>query len=196
MSTVDDILAQVPIGSLAARLGVDPAVAEKAARQALPALLGGIGANAKDPAGAQSVASAVQDHDPSLVDGEVDLSKVDTADGEKIVGNVFGTNRDAIIQQLGGQGGQISPALLSRILPVLAPIVMSYLAKRAGTGGAGGPAATGSGGLGDLLGSLLNTATQGGGQQGTGQAGAQQGSASAGGSISDLLGSLLGAGRR
>jgi uncharacterized protein YidB (DUF937 family) len=50
VSAVDDILADIPMDQLAAQLGVDEATAEQAARQALPALLGGMQANAEDPA--------------------------------------------------------------------------------------------------------------------------------------------------
>jgi hypothetical protein len=48
---VDDVLAQIPMDQLAAQLGVDEAEAERLARQAVPALLGGMEANAQDRAG-------------------------------------------------------------------------------------------------------------------------------------------------
>lgn len=41
MSTIDDILRQVPIDSIASRLGVDPSTADKAVRAALPRLVSG-----------------------------------------------------------------------------------------------------------------------------------------------------------
>ena len=62
MSAVDDILADIPMDQLAAQLGVDEATAEAATRQAIPALLGGMQANAEDPAGAASLAGALGDH--------------------------------------------------------------------------------------------------------------------------------------
>ena len=60
MSSIDDILANIPINSLADQLGVDPATAESAVREALPALVGGMQANAADPQGAASLAGAVE----------------------------------------------------------------------------------------------------------------------------------------
>src|SRR6476469_4548943 len=104
MSAVEDILSQIPLGQLAGQLGVDEQTAEQATRQALPALLGGIQANTDDPGGAASFAQAVQQHDPGLVDGGVDLGQVDTAEGQKIVGHVFGANQGQVINQLGGLG--------------------------------------------------------------------------------------------
>jgi hypothetical protein len=53
MSAVDEILTEIPMDQLAAQLGVDQATAEQAARQAIPALLGGMQANSEDPAGAR-----------------------------------------------------------------------------------------------------------------------------------------------
>ncbi len=182
---VEQILAGLPMASLAEQLGVDPGTAEAAVRQALPALLGGMQANAADPAGAASLASAVDEHSPDLVTGGVDLDQVDTADGEKIVGHVFGENSDQVAQTLGGSLGG-SNDLVKKLLPLLAPIVLSYLAQRM-RGGAGGTGEQGSGGIGDLLGSILGGL---GGASGTG------GQTAPSGSVLDILGGLLGGGRR
>lgn len=179
MSPVDDILSQIPIGELAGRLGVDEATAEHATRQALPALLGGIQANAEHPDGAASVAAALDQHDGNLVDGGVDLAQVDTADGDKIVNHVFGDHHPQVVNQLGGIGG--GDGLMAKLLPLLAPIVMSYLAKRLGGSAGGAP----DGGLGGLLGGLLG----GGGEEGSRPGGLPAG-------LGDVLGGLLGGGRR
>lgn len=183
MSATDEILANIPIAQLAAQLGVDEATAEAATRQAIPTLLGGLQANAQDPAGAASLAGALGDHPSDLVDGGVDLDQVDTDDGQKIVGNIFGANTGQVAQTLGANLGQQS-GLIQKLLPILAPIVLAYLSKRLTGSGQGG----GSGNvLTDLLGSML-----GGGAAG-GQAGADR---SGTGSILDMLGGLLGGGRR
>jgi hypothetical protein len=199
MSAVDDILADIPMDQLAAQLGVDEATAEQATRQAIPALLGGMQANTTDPAGAMSLAGALGQHPSDLIDGGVDLNQVDTGDGERIVGNIFGPNQDQVAQTLGGNlGGGQAGGLIQRLLPILAPIVLAYLSKRLmgqrqGAGQddplgsiLGGGASGSSNPLNDLLSSMLGGAAAGGG--GTGQ--------SSGGSILDMLGGLLGAGRR
>lgn len=51
MSAVDEILSSVDVNQLAQQVGSDPGEVEQAARAALPALLGGLQANAADPAG-------------------------------------------------------------------------------------------------------------------------------------------------
>ena len=173
MAAVDDLLAQIPMSQLASPLGVDEQTAEQATRQALPALLAGMQANAQDPGGARSLAEAVDQHRDGLLDGGVDVGQVDTTgDGDKIVGHVFGGNREQVVNQLGSAGGSVGGELMAKLLPMLAPIVMSYLARRLGQGG-GGPAAQSAGGLGGVLGC--------GGQSG---------------GLGDLLGGVLGQGRR
>jgi hypothetical protein len=193
VSAVDEILTDIPMDQLAALLGVDEATAEQATRQAIPALLGGMQANAEDPAGAASLAGALGDHPSDLIDGGVDLDQVDADDGEKIVGNVFGTNQDQVAQTLGGNLGGQGGGLIKQLLPILAPIVLAYLSKRLmgqgqGGGGQNNPfgGATGSANpLNDMLNSMLGGGAAGGG---AGQSGA--------GSILDMLGGMLGGGRR
>ncbi|MCA1670761.1 MAG: DUF937 domain-containing protein [Actinobacteria bacterium] len=172
MATIDDLLAQIPMDQLARQLGVPPDEAEELTRQALPALLGGMEANAQEPGGETSLAEAIGQHDDDLLDGGVDLDRVDTDDGQKIVRHVFGENRNEVISRLGGGGKE---SMMSSLLPLLAPLVMSFLAKKAG--GGSGAGSTGGGGIGDLLGGLL-------------------GGGSGGGGIEDLLGGLLGGGRK
>lgn len=187
MSAADDILGQIPLAQLASQLGVDEKTAQHAVRQALPALLGGMQANAKDEGGAASLAEAIGQHDSGLLDGGVDLDQVDTGDGAKIVRHVFGGNTDQVVNQLGSVG-DMGKGLVQKLLPILAPIVMAYLAKKFGGGGQqdSGDGQQG-GGLGDLLGSVLG----GGGGGGNNQAGG-----GLGGALGDLLGGLLGGGRK
>ncbi len=209
MAGIDDILSTVPLDQLAGRLGVDEATAQRAVGAALPALLGGLRANTQDPAGATSLGEALAQHDPALVEGGVDLDDVDTDDGRKIVGHVFGQNEQAVVAQLAQSTGT-GKDLLAKVLPALAPIALAFLAKQLGgagssggvpTGTSGGTAGgtsggtaagkgagerpgapqTGGGGLGDVLGGLLG------------------GGSGAGGGLDDLLGGLgglLGGGRR
>ncbi|WP_076259942.1 DUF937 domain-containing protein, partial [Intrasporangium flavum] len=132
MSSYDEILSQVPVDQLAARFGVEPAEIEQAAQSALPALVGGLHANAGDPAGASSLLGALGDHQ-----GQVGgLDDIDEGDGQRIVGNIFGDNTDQVVSRLGGSGS--SGGLVGKLLPILAPIVLSWLANRIGQGGLGG----------------------------------------------------------
>lgn len=203
MSELDEILSQVPISQLASQWGVDESEVTAAAQNALPALLGGLHANAQDPNAADSIVSALSNH-TSTVRG---LDDIDEHDGQKIVGNIFGGNQDQVVSQLGGLSGS-SGSIISKLMPILAPIVMSWLARKMG----------GAGGLGGLLGGVLGG---GGATQATpdaptdaptdsgvlfpggvgsasaptqSPAGAPPTGSSSGGSLQDILGSVLGGG--
>lgn len=156
MTAVEDILDRVPLADVAHQLGVSEAEVENLARQSIPILLGGMRANASDPAGAASLEGALHDHagdDP----GVFSLGEIDVADGSKIVGNIFGSNADQVVQSLSARSEQGS-GLVGKLLPILAPIVLRYLASKVLGGGAGsaaGSAPPGSAG-GGLLGGILN----------------------------------------
>lgn len=150
MSQFDELYAQVPISQLASRFGVDEAEMAEAVRTALPALAGGLQANASDPAGADSLLRALSQHAGGTPG---DLDQVDAADGEKIVGHIYGDNTGQVMQQLGGLGGTTG-SLVQKLLPLLAPLVLSWLAGKMG----------GAGGLGNILGDMF-----GGGSRPTAQ---------------------------
>lgn len=201
MGAVDEIISNIPMSQLAQQLGVDEQTAEEATRQAIPALLGGLQANAQDESGAASLANALGQHSGDLFNGGVSLDQVDVQDGDKIVGHIFGSNQDQVVQTL-ASNGSAAKGLIQKLLPILAPIVLAYIANQVKDSkygdllgplinGAAGASATGGGGaLGDLLGDLL----AGGGAAPQAPAGAAAGSPA--GSIIDLLGGLLGGGRR
>jgi hypothetical protein len=201
MSEIDEILSQVPMDQVAAALGVDRSEAEQVTRTAIPALLGGMQANAADPAGAASLTSAVQQHDTAALGA--DLDQIDTQDGQRIVQNVFGDQTTDVVARLGGATPGEGSSLIQKLLPIIAPIVMAYLAKKlqgagagsgttaatddpmGGLGGGlggmlGGAGGAGAGGLGDVLGSVLGGGATAGG------------SAGSGGGIGDILGQVLG----
>jgi hypothetical protein len=200
---VNELLSQIPLDQLAAQLGVDQATAEQAARAAVATLLGGMEANAKDPSGAASLARALDQHGGAA---PTRLADVDEADGDKIVGHVFGDNRDQVVNQLGGLGN-LNAGLVAKVLPLLAPFVLKWLSSKVGGGRAAGadqpsgsPPASSGGGLADMLGGLLAGGSGGGGLSDmlgglTGGGAGSSGSSGTGG-LGDLLGGLLGSGRK
>lgn len=191
MSAADEILADLPLDQLAAQLGTDPATAEQAVRTALPALFGGLQANVSTDDQAQvSLAEALTQHsDPQFFDGGVNLDDVDTDDGEAIVQHMFANSPDQA-QLLRASSSGAMGGLVSKLLPILAPIVMAYIAKKLGMGGAGQQTQQqqpggGMGGLGDLLGPIL------GGMFGGGAGGTGGGQAGPAGGFGDILGQIL-----
>ena len=204
MAAIDDILQSLPLDQIAQQVGADPQDVQQAAQSALPALLGGLHANAQDPGGASSIVEALGQHDANLLDGGVELGQVDEGDGQRIASHIFGPNEDQVYSALGGTGA--GGGLVKRLIPILAPIVLSYLANKVLKGGGGGlgggttqqaPSGGGSqagpGSLDSMLQDVLGGALGGGGAT---QMPAPQQQQKSGGSILDVLGGLLGGGRR
>ena len=211
MTELQDILGQIPMDQIAGLLGTDDRTAAQAAVEAaVPTLLAGMHNNAQAPDGAASLESALGQHQDGLIDGGVDVCQVDTADGEKIVSHVFGGQQDQVASQLAGtaQLGGVGGDLVRKLLPILAPIVMSYLAKKVLGGNQAGlvprrepalPADSGQGGgmdLGGVLGGILGGMVGGQGGQGSaaGQdgAGGTRGEQGGFGGLGDILGGLFG----
>jgi hypothetical protein len=190
MAGLEDLISQIPIGDLAKKLGVDESTAKDAVSKALPALVGGMQANAK-AGGGESLAKAVDKHSPQLVEGGVNLDDVDEEDGKKIVGNVFGGEQQNVVAALaGGQGGGGGGLgdVIGKALPMLAPMVMSFLAQKGAGTKANAASTGGGGGIGDMLGGLL------GGGGGGGAAGSG-GGLDIGGLLGGL-GGMLGGGKK
>ncbi len=209
MSGVEDILSALPIDQIAQQVASDPALVQQAASVAIPAILSGLQANASDPSGAGSLLDALTQHSGDLFGGSMSLDQIDVNDGAKAAGHIFGDNQDQVINQLGSTG--VGSQLLKKLLPILVPIVLSYIVKQMSAKGAapsqsgdsgqitfpgqepqaapaGGGSAAGGGVLGDVLQQVLTGALQG--------AGGGRSSSAAGSILGDLLGGLLGGGRR
>ena len=187
MTEINDILSRIDINQVASRLGTDPDSARSAVEAALPTLLAGMQDNVRAPGGSASLESALAQHRNGLLEGGVDAARVDTADGEKIVGHVFGGREDQVASQLAGTAtlGSVGSDLIRKVLPILAPIVMSYLARKifGGQDGAASDSTTGGQGGGIDLGSIL------GGMLGGRGAGAEAGAG--GGAQGSILDSIL-----
>jgi hypothetical protein len=159
MSDLDGLINLIPIGDIAKKLGIDESVAKAAVAVAVPAIVGGLAANAKNEDGAKSLEKALGKHK----NASTDLKDVDSADGAKIVKHVFGDKKDKVVAAVASKsGGPDIGAIVGEILPIIAPIVLAYLAKQF-LGGGSEPAAKeaeapeSSGGIGDLLGGLLSS---------------------------------------
>jgi len=93
--------------------------------------------DAANPGGAASSTEALGQHaDNGLLDEGVNLAQVDTAQGDQIVGHVFGDKRGDVVNHLGGLGGSggIGAGAIQKLLPILAPIAMAWVAKKVAAG--------------------------------------------------------------
>ena len=175
MATLTEDLASqlqgAPLQQVAQQLGIDSSQASSAVGAALPLLMGALGRNASEPQGAQALFGALQnDHAAGTDIGSV-LGAVlggtqnRQTDGAGILGHIFGGQQEraqaGVAQATGLQSGQAG-----QLLKILAPIVMSYLAKRMfqqGGGAQAGAPDAGPGALSGLLGQEQQQIRQQGG---------------------------------
>jgi hypothetical protein len=199
MPGLDELFNEIPVQQIAAQLGADEGEVNTAIRTLVPALVGGLQHNvAADDIDSSKLESAVSEHAASgLLDGGVKVDQVDAKEGDKIVANIFGGNDTNTVASALAGGGAGSSGLLKQLLPILAPIVLAYIGKQLTKGNAA-PAepqaqASGGGGLGDVLGSILGGAGGGGGNNPLGSIlGSVLGGGQSGGGLGDILGGLLG----
>jgi hypothetical protein len=189
MADLSSLLKQIPVADIAEQLGIDESVAEAAVQQIVPGLVAGLAANAEDPKGAASLEKALS-HDRGGVKKKV--AEIDTEDGKKIVKNVYGDKQDAVASKLAASAtkasaaGDVTQDIIKQILPIVAPIVLAWLAEQFLGGKKEEPAkeeeSSTGGAIGDLLGGLL------GGSSGS--------SSSTGDLLGGILGGLLGGGKK
>ncbi|MFT4156711.1 MAG: DUF937 domain-containing protein [Microbacterium sp.] len=197
------ILKQVPIDDIAERFGVSPDVARQAVAEGGAVLLGGLAKNAESEDGASAIEKALGRHEG--FSGAQKVDDVDQEDGEKILGHVFGSEKQAVVEGLTASEKTAGGIDFAKLLPILAPIILGVIAnmnknKSASTETASDAAAQG-GGIGDLLGGLLGggqSSSSGGlgdilgGLGGLLGGGSSSSGGGLGGGIGDLLGGLLG----
>jgi len=158
MAELDGLIDLIPIGDIAAKLGIDEKQAKAAVTTALPAIVAGLSANASSADGAASLEKALTKHTTK----STSLDDVDEEDGKKIVSHVFGSKKEAVEQAAAGKA-DVTQEIIAKILPIVAPIVLAWLAQKFLGGGAAtetkaAPAAEeSSGGIGDILGGLVGS---------------------------------------
>ncbi|WP_338409083.1 DUF937 domain-containing protein [uncultured Flavobacterium sp.] len=144
------------IDSVSKKTGLNASQTTDVVSSSLPAILSQIQNNATSGNGASGLLGALTSdkHNGSILDNIGGfLNGGDFSDGSKILSHVTGDNQEQMIQGLSLKTG-VDSSIISKILPMLAPIIMGYLGKSAQKNGT----PTGSG-ISDLLGSLLSGET-------------------------------------
>lgn len=173
MAGLDDLYAQIPTADIASQLGADESEVDTAVHTLVPALLSGLHQNSQDPDHASRIESAA--------------TAADT-DGPRAVATLFGGNDADQVASALAKGGAGNSDLFKQLLPVVLPIVLAYIGKRLSGGEAPQTTQAQSGGLGEVLGSILS------GSGGDKALGNIIGSvlSGKGGALGDVLGGLLG----
>lgn len=163
-----DVLNQMGgIQSMARDLGIDERQASAGAAALLPAIMGGFKKQAQaQPTGLEGLGGLLgQLGGGGLLDNVLSPQATDVGRGDDVLGQIFGS-RDVsrTVAADASKRSGLDPALLKKMLPILAMLVAGYMAKQNGSG-----QQASSGGLGGLLGGLLGgTAASSGATQGPG----------------------------
>ena len=116
--------------TLAKRADVSKSDFGKVAAVGLPAILQALQRNSADEKGLASLEAALTKHQDVSTYSSVNqvAEQVDPEDGDKILGHVF-NDKGSIIDRIARSVG-MSPAAVKRVLVLLAPVVLKYLADR------------------------------------------------------------------
>lgn len=152
-----EILAQMGgLQSMARELGVSETQAETGAEALLPAILGGFKKQVQaQPAGLEGLGGLLGSlGGGGLLEEVLAPRPTDVARGNDVLGQIFGS-KDVSRTVAGDAASRsgLDPALLKKMLPMLAMLVAGFMARQSGT--ETGRRRPSSGGLGGLLGSLL-----------------------------------------
>lgn len=162
MALIDLIQRQLDdhtVSQLSQQLGADPNTTRQAVPAALTALLGGLSQNVQQPGGAQQLDSALAEHEDATGGNLATLlgGGAIGSQGGGILGHIFGNHQPAVASQVGQRTG-LNQAQAARLLILLAPFVLHYLAKQrqqqpvnAGAGAGSAPAGGMAGGITDIL---------------------------------------------
>ncbi len=151
---ITEILRQVGgLQSIARELGISEAQAEAGAAVLAPVILGGFKKQAQAPSGLEGLGGLLaQLGGGGLLDNAVSNEPTDIGLGNEVLGQIFGSKdvSRTVAQNAASRTG-LDPAVIKRMLPIVAMLVAGYMAKQRGASQHPG----GGGGLGDLLGGLL-----------------------------------------
>lgn len=155
---VTDLLAQAGgLKSIARELGVNEQQVSSGAAALLPALMGGFRKQAQAGGGSDAVAQLLGSlGGAGLLDNVLAKAPTDVGQGNAVLQAIFGSKdvSRAVAQGAAQQSG-VDPALLKKMLPMLAMAVGGMMMRQQG-GGASAPSAGGGlGALGGLVGGLL-----------------------------------------
>jgi hypothetical protein len=158
MAELDGLIDLIPIDEIASKLGIDEKAAKSAVKTVLPTIVAGLSANAADPEGAAKLEKTLTKHTSK----STKVADVDEEDGKKIVNHVFGSKKEAVEEAAAGKA-DVTKDIIAKILPIVAPIVLAWLAQKF-LGGSSEPTESKSsakessgGGIGDILGGLVGS---------------------------------------
>jgi len=140
---ITELLAQMGgFQSMAKELGVSEDQAASGAAALAPAILGGFKKQAQSqPEGLEGLGGLLgQLGGGGLLEQVLSPQPTDVSQGDNVLGEIFGSKdvSRTVAQNAASQSG-LDPALLKKMLPMVAMLVAGFMAKQHGTGPRGNP---------------------------------------------------------
>ncbi|HEY8560723.1 MAG TPA: DUF937 domain-containing protein [Pyrinomonadaceae bacterium] len=145
MFSLQDLLGQQQgsqaVDQISQTVNAEPNVVNSAIQMALPALINGLANNASTPQGAESLNSALNQHDGGILENMGGLGSLAGAilgggqpaspqlNAGGILGHILGGNQGQVTQQISNQSG-LNMGQVAQIMMILAPLVMGYLGRQ------------------------------------------------------------------
>jgi hypothetical protein len=171
---INDILAQMGgLQSVARELGVSEADVAKGAEALVPAILGGVKKQVQTQTSSpEGLGGLLSQLGGGLLENVLSPQPTDVGRGNNVLGQIFGSKdvSRAVADNAAAQSG-LDPALLKKMLPMLAMLVTGYMAKQSGGSSDNGSSAGGlvgvlTGALGGLFGNAAPGSAASGAPQG------------------------------
>lgn len=153
MQITDELRQTGGLLSISRELGISEAQAASGAEALAPAILGGFKKQAQAPAGLEAFGGLLaQLGGGGLLDNVLSPEPTDVSRGNDVLGQIFGSKEVSrtVAQNASARSG-LDPALIKKMLPMVAMLVAGYMAKQGGVSQSPG----GGGNLGSMLGGLL-----------------------------------------
>ncbi len=119
------------ISMISKQIGAEESMTQKAVPVVLATLLGSMAHNTQAPSGAQSLSNALSsDHDGSIL-GDIAgfVLNSSSGPGASILGHILGTQQKSVESEVANSTGMSSQSI-TKLLAILAPIVLGYLGKQ------------------------------------------------------------------
>ncbi|AWM14477.1 hypothetical protein DI487_11835 [Flavobacterium sediminis] len=160
LDLINSDLGKQIIGNISAQTGISETQASDVVSSSVPELLGAMQGNMLSGDSANGLLNALTSgkHNGSILDNVSGfLNGGDFSDGSKILNHLLGDKLNAVSTGISNKTG-VSSSIITKILPMLAPIIMGYLGKQTQKGNV-----SSASDLGGLLGGLLTGVTSGNG---------------------------------
>lgn len=155
---ISDMLGNGAVQQIATQFGLSPEQAQSAVGTLLPMVTAGLQKETATKGDAGLAAALAKGNHEAYLDNPASLAAPTTTnEGNSILGHVFGnkeTSREVAANAAQKTG--IDPAILKKMLPIVATLAMGTIARKTKQGGAGQASTGAPGGLAGMLGSLLD----------------------------------------